>query len=84
MTFRPSRFQPFHRNIHFGKRKQFLAQILQGSANVIYRFIDDEESVVETWAFHNLYWSVLTVEFLNVQLKSLRHFPGDDASRNAC
>ena len=66
MIIRLSRFQPFRRNIHFGKREQFLAQIFQGSTDVIDRFINDEESVVEAGTFHNLYRSILTVEFFNI------------------
>ena len=66
MLVRPLRFQPFHRDIHLGKREQFLAQIFQGSTDVIDRFINDEESVVEAGAFHNLYRSILTVEFFNI------------------
>ena len=66
MVVRPLRFQPFRRNIHFGKREQFLAQIFQGSTDVIDRFINDEESVVEAGAFHHLYPRILAVEFLYI------------------
>ena len=47
------RFQPINRNIHFGKREQFLSQIFQGGTNVVNGIVNNEESVMEARAFNN-------------------------------
>ena len=70
--------QPFRRNIHLGKREQFLPQILQGGADVVNGIVDNEEAVVEAGRFRHSDGRILLVVPCQVGSKALCDLPGDD------
>ena len=69
-------------HLHAVECEPFLAEVFDASTEVIDSIVDAEEAVVRAVEGNNIYWRILRIVLLDIQLQLCGWFFGIDGSRH--